>query len=391
MLRAIALLLIASVTSAAHAAWPAQLSMCAVQGGQGVVTGVSDEQVLCVTASHLAGNVGDPISIRWPNGTEQDGKIVKKDDVLHLAAFTAPRKGARRLPFAIGTPVSGETLAAAHLTADGNIGGFRGTLSQVGQTTFWLTGRNEPGDSGGPVFDVNHGQLVGIMAARREEGEAETLAVSGVAIRGFVQEFVGGVVPVDRTTLDGALNDPDVKLTCDRLSTRLAANKFNVLSVNNVSANTDLAFGYDTLLAQVQLQNEQFAQLQKAVYELSQKTGKKGDKGDQGEAGLAGAAGADGAPGAQGPAGEVDYDKVWTWIREHKTEFASQPPEFVVNFLDGKGGIASSEQVKDGKINIPPVKAWWTRLDGKTEKQARPLGDALKFQTELRQAKGESK
>ncbi len=373
-------LLALAIATPANGAWPAQLSLCAIMegpiaNGQAVVVGANDTSLLCVTASHLAPTVGQTLNVRWTGGRTETGQVIKVDANKHLSAFTLPNRG-ERLPFILGdTPKDQRQIVAARVELTGKITGFKGQFTSAEGSGFWMTGRNEPGDSGGAVFDTSRNQLVGVQVGRRDNGTDGTLAVSGQAIREFTGEFVGGLV-----SLDG------VELTqqCNRFSQRLAPNRFNFASnrinVNNNNINNlELAFQLDTLLAQVQRQDDTINSLQQQIVNVQ-----GGAVGQPGPAGPAGANGQDGANGQPGADATVDYTKIWDWIRDNVTipsPAGTQP--LTLNFLDGDGKVSRSEPVKDGQINIPPTKAWWLRLDGKTEKQARVLGEPLKFQDEL--------
>jgi hypothetical protein len=146
----------------------------------------------------------------------------------------------------------------------------------------------------------------------------------------------------------------------------------------------------DTKLKELTVRIEK---LEATIKVMSLASGKEGPPGPAGKNGTNGRDGENGKPGANGKDAVVDYPTIYAtiqkWALAHKNEFASAPQPLAVNFLDGEGRVARTEPVTDGQINIPPQKAWWTRLDGKTVKQSRPLGDALKFQTELRQEKPE--
>lgn len=178
-----------------------------------------------------------------------------------------------------------------------------------------------------------------------------------------------------------ALTTPAVaqQATCT-LGNRLAP----VRSAQNLS-NADLALQLDTCLTQIALLQQEVATMRGQCSQCQ--------SAQPGKPGLDGKPGADGKGGTNGKDATVDYPKIWKWLTDNKDKFVGPDgkpatlPAFTVNFLDGDGKVARTEPVTDGKINIPAQKAWWTRLDGKTEKQSRPLGDALKFQTELRQAK----
>lgn len=328
--KALTLLVVLATAADALAAWPAHLSVCIVMRGaepdaQAVVVGANDQAVLCLTASHAAPTVGQKVPIRWASGKTDIGTVIKTDPAKDLSAFTVPNRG-DRLPFIIGDAATDQrSISGARLELTGRFTGFQGRFAARDGGGFWMTGRNEPGDSGGPVFDAKANRLVGLMIGRQKDGSDGTLAVSGSVMREFVGEFVGGLVSLEGVELTSQ---------CGRFSQRLAPNRFafasNRINANNNvnNATLELAFQLDTLLAQVQLQDQLVQQLQQQI--ANAQPGANGKDGRDGVDGKDGVNGADGKDGADGQDAAVDYQGTvypWIkkWIEDHKAELFPQP------------------------------------------------------------------
>lgn len=304
-------------------------SVCTVRSGQlagtGFVVGANDKELLCVGAAHAVADGDKTVGVTWSNGSRQDGKVLAIDRSIDEVAFSVPNRAGDRLPLVLAdTKVENGPFSGIGSTGKITTGSF----SAVQPGAFAITGSNAEGDSGGPVLDKN-GQAAGQMVGSTTGPNGKTLAVSGQQIRKFVVPFVGGAVPVGDLTAD-----PSFRLTalhgCNaRVTVQQNVNNANdVLNqnprfnfpflgnrlVNNQNKDEDIAVLENEILAlQQNLQVNQYQQPQQPVAAQPGPPGPPGAPGDPG------------SPGSPGAPGEVDYSKVWQWLRDHKSEFTAAP------------------------------------------------------------------
>lgn len=318
----------------AYGAYPDD-SVCAVSAGglssTGFVVAANDKELLCRGAAHAI--PGSNLSITWPNGVKQAGKVVASDPSTDSVAFVVPNQG-EHLPLVL-TDTKGSSgpftgLGLVHGVPESISGAFVG--AQPG--AFAISGTNEEGTSGGPVFNKT-GQVAGAMVGSTTGPNGKTLAVSGQQLQKFLAQFAGGVVPVGDLTAD-----PTFRLTalreCNRQVCAAQQNQDEIL-------NQPPRFNFPQVVKRVfndndnnvaVLENQILAlrfQLQQGVgyqgYQQPAVAPTPGDKGPEGAQGPQGKVGEQGPPGDAGKveAEKVDYTKIWAWLRDHKDEFTVQP------------------------------------------------------------------
>jgi S1-C subfamily serine protease len=152
--------------------------------GSGVLVSVSGTTGVVLTNWHVVRDKRHGVKVSWPDGTQDDARLLAWDDAWDLAALAVPRPKASPVQIAAQAPRKGDRLTIAGYGMEGRY------LEQTGAVTEYLsptpahpkqfvecraTARH--GDSGGPMFNQD-GELAGVLF-----GEAKGLTAGSCSTR----------------------------------------------------------------------------------------------------------------------------------------------------------------------------------------------------------------
>lgn len=343
--------------------------------GSGTVIDAQPGKCLIVTAGHLfrdcAGRCG--IRVSFHDGTTADGWLQtwqSNPDIALVQVLVNPP--------AVATIAKYDPQLNEATTRIGMFGVYQGSVRSLnrydGPANIEINGASIEADSGGGIFNRS-GELIGVTVAtdtqetigtglRAVHAEVGRLGIKEVGCR-WVRDQYGNCVRVcdnapPQMVMPPAVVQPQLPPLRPPVSQQPPAQQPATRPpVTGTAGPAGIAGPQGP-------------------------AGPKGDKGDKGESG---------APGKDADV-NVIVEAVWAKVEQRinennhneqtinaiVAEVTKKLPPTTVNYLDGNGNAASSVTVPvGGKLDIPPVRASITLLDGTQKSQAVPLDQPLKF------------